>query len=126
MSRFIKGAAPLKPFQDEGGKFKKGIAPNPEGSNGYTTVKRIEDALNDKAKQKGFKDFPAFVAKRAISNDIVLIAVLKKILPDKIQGEGLGSNTNIFTIIQRIQSEFISENSQPPLGMDRGDGLHAG
>ncbi len=91
------------------GRFVKGQVANPRGSNGYTTVKTIEQALNKKAKRKGFKNFPAYVAERALINDAVLVAVLKKIVPDQIEGKGFASNLRQYIIIRADNSKAQSE-----------------
>lgn len=68
--------------------------------------------------------------KNAMSGNIAAqIFWLKNRAPEEWRDVYEGSNgniTNIFTIIQNLQREFISENSKPSLGLDRGDGLHSG
>lgn len=86
--------------QDNLGRFVKGNKSNPTGANGYTTVRKIEEALENKAKQCGYKDFSSYVAERVLINDAVLMAVLKKLIPDKLQGEGFG-NSGVYIYIVR-------------------------
>jgi len=111
--------------KDKLGRFVKGSKPNPTGKNGYTLASEIEQALNNESKRQGYNNFPKYVAKRALINDNVLIAVLKKICPDLIRGEGFGDTTNIYAIINRIQQEFVSKDSESSLVLDRGDGVDA-
>ena len=108
------------------GRFVKGQMANPSGKNGYTLVTEIEKALNSQCKRQGYKDFPKFVAERALASDTVLVAVLKKICPDLIQGEGFGDTTNIYNLINRIQQDFVSKNSKSSVELDRGNCMDTG
>ena len=82
----------LEKTRDKLGRFVAGTkgntAPNPTGKNGFTIAKQIEDALNNEAKRAGYKDFYVFAAHRALISDTVLVALLKKIVPDKVATEG--------------------------------------
>ena len=102
--------------QDIKGRFVKGNKANPTGSNGYTTVRKLEEALNDKAKQKNYKDFPSYVAERALINDQVLIAVLKKLIADKIKGEGFDSVLKNYVIIRSPESTRQNQGIESEAG----------
>ena len=54
--------------------------------------------------------------------DIVLIALLKKLLPDKIENDSK-SGTNIFNLINQIQQD-LQRDRNASLGVDNGNGLH--
>ncbi len=105
-----------KEARDAKGRFLKGVSGNPKGMNQFTSLVPLIEALRDAGKERK-EDFWHMVAKRVWTNETVLIAVLKKILPDKIQGEGLGDRTTIYNIIQQIQRDF-QDNSKPPLVVD--------
>ncbi len=70
--------------RDKGGRFVKGQSGNPKGDNQYTSLVPLIEALK-KAGQKRGEDFWDMVAARVWTNDAVLVAVLKKIVPDKIE-----------------------------------------
>ena len=113
--------------RDNKGRFVKGVSGNPQGNNGRKDIASLIEALEHESKKQGYGDFNKLVAKRAIQFETVLIAVLKKIYPDKVQGEGFADTTNIYHIIQQIQRD-IQAGSGSPLELDtgEGDGLHAG
>jgi hypothetical protein len=88
--------------RDGRGRFVKGVShiPNPTGVNGYTFLKKLESALEDEAKRKGFKNFAEVVAQRCLQYETVLIAVLKKICPDQIAHSGeVKTNSAIVLVI---------------------------
>jgi len=79
------------------GRFAKGNNANPKGNNQFTSLVPLIEALK-KAGVKHKEDFWDFVAKRARTSDTVLNAILKKLLPDKVQGEGFDKGTQIIIV----------------------------
>ena len=75
-------------YHDSHGRFIKGNLANPSGRNGLLGIDELVDALNNEALRKKFPDFNAYVAHRAFTNNQVLIAVMKKIYPDKVEHSG--------------------------------------
>lgn len=101
--------------------FKKGDPNiNRKGPPRKPEVELLRFALEEAKKQNNGKDFLVHFVEKAYTDTNVAIALAKKLIPDKIQGEGFG-NTNIFAIINRIQQDFIQENSQPSLELDTGN-----
>ena len=72
--------------------WSKGMkSPNPHGSSLYRNSERIlMEALTQAATEHGKHLIEHFVD-RAYKSDTVLIAIMKKIISDKIQGEGFDS-----------------------------------
>lgn len=70
------------------GRLLKGTILNPTGRNGLLGIDELIDALNNEALRKKLPDFNTYVARRAFRNPQVLIAVMKKIYPDKIEHSG--------------------------------------
>jgi len=90
--------------RDKGGRFKKGHSGNPKGSNKYTSIVPLLNAL-DRAGEKRGEDFWDMVAKKVWMNETVLIAILKKILPDEVHTEVTGQNTLVQIIQQLAEKE---------------------
>jgi len=95
--------------RDEKGRFLPGNNSNPKGNNQFTTIVPLIEALKKRGKVKG-QDFWDMVAEKASRSDAILIAILKKLLPDKIQGEGGLGETKI--IIVRANNEKPNENKK--------------
>lgn len=74
--------------RDNLGRFLKGSIPNPTGRCGLLGIDELVDALNNEALRKKLPDFNTYVARRAFRNSQVLIAVLKKVYPDKVEHSG--------------------------------------
>uniref|UniRef100_A0A6H1ZWX7 Uncharacterized protein n=1 Tax=viral metagenome TaxID=1070528 RepID=A0A6H1ZWX7_9ZZZZ len=70
------------------GQFVKGFVGNPTGNNQFDFLKDLVDALQNESKRQGFENFSDVIAKRALQYETVLIAVLKKVIPDKIEHSG--------------------------------------
>jgi hypothetical protein len=127
MSETYKQEEINKNGRDNKGRFIKGISGNPEGHNGRKDIAGLIEALEHESKKEGYGDFNKLVAKRAIQFETVLIAVLKKIYPDRIQGEGFADTTNVYNIIQQIQRDFQeSRNSSMELDSGKRDGIYLG
>ena len=94
-----------KQVRDEGGKFIKGISPNPDGrpkgTKNYLTL--LEEALKDVEDVKGNKLFKRFI-ERAFINDKVLVAAMKKFVSDKQHTE-LETTEPIEIVIHRAKDE---------------------
>lgn len=72
--------------RDNKGRFIKGKSGNPGGRSAYIDL--IVAALEKESKRQGFKSFADVVANRALTNETVLVAVLRKIVPDRLATEG--------------------------------------
>jgi hypothetical protein len=72
-------------IRDKNGRFPKGVSGNPKGNSKFTSVVPLLEALERKGEKKG-KHFWDMVADKCwrSKNDAVLIAVLKKLVPDKV------------------------------------------
>ena len=77
-----------KTGRNEKGQWVKGFCPNLKGNTSKLDVKDLILALNKASKRKHYSNFLAYVAQRAFTNDAVLIAIMKKILPDKVEQSG--------------------------------------
>ena len=89
------------------GQWIKGFCPNPKGNTSKLDVKSLVLALDSRAQQQKYPDFLGYVAARALINDQVLIAVLKKILPDKLKGEGFGDTKII--VVRDVKNEDTTQ-----------------
>ena len=79
------------------GQFAPGHTGNVKGSNKYVTIVPLVKALE--ASGKRYKEpFWDFVARKARTSDTVLNAILKKLLPDKIEGTGFTDKMQIFIV----------------------------
>ena len=74
--------------RDSRGRLLKGSIINPNGISGLLGIDELIDALNNEALRKKLPDFNTYVARRAFRNSQVLITVLKKIYPDKVEHSG--------------------------------------
>ncbi len=79
---------------DKHGRFVRGNKANPTGRNGYTTILEMEKAINDYG-EKHNTSLLKHIAKRFYINDNIVIAILKKLIPDKIKGEGFGDKKTL-------------------------------
>jgi len=69
--------------RDKKGRFKKGSVANPEGNNQFTSIVPLLEAL-EKVGKKRKEEFWMMVARRCWESDRILVAVLRKIIPDKL------------------------------------------
>jgi len=108
--------------------WRKGMkSPNPKGQAlGKEYLRTLLTQGFDKDEKLHKENLITYAFKQARIDNGVLIALLKKLLPDQIQGEGFGDTYNIYNLINRIQQEFISKDSEPSLVLDRGNGMDAG
>ena len=104
--------------------WKKGQSGNPKGGARKPEIQELREALAY-AKEKYNRSFLEHFVLKAYKNDAVAIALAKKILPDKIAGEGFGDNINVFRIINELR-ERVRADSYTPLGVDTGTGLDKG
>ena len=70
------------------GQWVKGFCPNFKGNTSKLDVKDLVLALNEEAERRKYPNFLAYAAQRAFINDQVLIAIMKKIFPDKTEQSG--------------------------------------
>ncbi len=90
--------------RDSKGCFIKGNNANPKGNNQFLTIVPLLNALK-KSGQKYKEDFWDMVARKIRTSDTVLIAILKKLLPDKIEGQGIGADTKIIIVRSNNKKE---------------------
>jgi len=96
----------LKTGRNKKGQFIAGTkgadSPNATGRNGFMTIRALTDVLENKKfynkDNKKILKFWEYVVHRASKNDTVLMAILKKLLPDKLQGEGFSSGAKIVLV----------------------------
>jgi hypothetical protein len=105
--------------------FKKGDPNiNRKGPPRKPEIELLRLALEKAKQEKGIGFLEHFVFK-AYANPNVAIALAKKLIPDKIKGEGFGSNTTIYDIIAEIRQARIARTvGSPPVELDNGHGLH--
>jgi len=90
---------------------KGGKSPNPKGreKGSYAVYTLLSDAIQKVEKQKGINILEHFVD-RAMRNDTVLVALLKKLVPDRqnIEGENL---QRIIEIVYGYRKQGAIDNS---------------
>ena len=79
----------IRGYTDETGKFKEGNPGKPKGAISYS--KRLDEALN-KIETTGNKDLFEKFINRAFVDDKVLIAAMKKFVPDMEKSEISGAD----------------------------------
>ncbi len=99
-----------KPKSETGGRWQKGQSGNPHGRPTNAEIDLFRKALVEGEKKYG-KDIFTHAVQRAFVNDTVLIALLKKIIPDKIAGEGFGDTINIINSFKRFIETVNAENA---------------
>jgi hypothetical protein len=76
-------------------RWKKGESGNPHGRPPVPEIEQLRTAIRIARKRNGNRDLLVHFVERAYVNDMVLIALLKKLLPDKtsgeLKGEGFGN-----------------------------------
>lgn len=78
-------------------RWKKGETGNPNGRPRKPEIDLLRSAL-EKAKDKYGVDFIEHFVMAAFKNKEMAIALMKKLIPDKMQGEGFGSGTFIYVV----------------------------
>ncbi|MCK9370581.1 hypothetical protein M0R04_11785 [Candidatus Dojkabacteria bacterium] len=95
-------------------KWKKGVSGNPNGRPTIAEIDKLRQAIEFGEKKYGVDIFRHAV-ERAFKNDVVLIALLKKIIPDIVKGEGF--ETNVYNIFNNIKE--MVENASRPIPTNR-------
>lgn len=85
-------------------------------------IAALREAIAEVEKEKKMSLYKNIVL-RAYKSDPMMIALMKKLLPDKIAGEGFG-DTNIYNIIREIQQDF-HKYREASLELDSADGVHS-
>ena len=85
--------------------WQKGVSGNPKGQPRKPEIELLRQAL-EKAKQENGIDFIEHFVKMAYKDKNVAIALAKKLIPDRLQGEGFASN-NVTTFITGIDEGRI-------------------
>ena len=88
-------------IKDKAGRFVKGHSGNPAGINGYTKLYSILQQIKYTGKIRG-TGFEKHIADRFYINDAVLMAVLKKAVPDTLEhtGEIKGAQTKVVVMVE--------------------------
>jgi hypothetical protein len=82
------------------GKFGPGNVANPHGRPAKPEIEELRQALAIVAKTQN-KEFLIHFIERAYQNDMVAVALAKKILPDKIEGQGFGDGIKIIIVREK-------------------------
>lgn len=83
--------------RDKNGRFIKGSVANSAGENGCTMAKKLISAIERYGAKNG-EAFWDMVARRANTNPQVLIAVLKKLVPDMVKSEVFTTPSQIIIV----------------------------
>lgn len=101
------------------GRFVKGQSGNPKGINaGRKPVLDLYEAL-DKACKKHKKSFLRHFVERAYSNDQVAIALARKIIPDKLEGEGFAGDQQHILIVRDSKQSRVQVHTPPKPAKDK-------
>ncbi len=97
-------------------RWKKGETGNPNGRPRKPEVEELREAL-EKAQKKHNRSFLEHFIERAFINDNVAIALAKKIIPDKMQGDGFGGGTYVYVIrdSERCQDNKVTLHTSQEL-----------
>jgi len=98
----------------------RGNSGNPKGRPKKAEIDKLRKAL-EYGEQKFGKDIFYHAIERAFKNDQVLIALLKKLVPDKLEGVGFDTKI-IFNQIKQI-IENANRNNRTPESSDRPETL---
>ena len=107
------------------GQFQKGTVANPNGRPVVPEIAELRAALKKIAEQTGVPFFELFV-RMAYKHKEVAIALAKKLIPDKLQGEGFGNSGVYVYIVKngkiagRGDSNRIALHSAPEPANDQG------
>lgn len=100
--------------RDSHGRLIKGSVLNPGGNKHTKNIDDLIDALEHRAKQQNYKDFNAYVAKKCFEDTTVLIAVLKKIYPDKAEMPAISINLFFESVVSKAIpsriTDYVSQN----------------
>lgn len=77
----VKTDKKRKSSRDKKGRFTKGNPGKPKGATSHFTIAVLEDAIREVEKEKKKNLFKHFV-KRALDDDGVLVALMRKLVPD--------------------------------------------
>lgn len=89
-------------------------------------INELKIAYHKLKKEKGIGLIEtAFRKAYESENPAVLIALLKKLVPDKIEGDGIGSTAVIYNLIQQLQGDFQKDRS-PSMALGKRDGVDSG
>jgi len=91
----------IRKYTDETGKFKEGNPGKPKGAISYS--KKLDEALGEIETDKGKNLFKRFI-ERAFTSDKVLVAAMKKFVPDKSYNE-IETTEPIEIVIHRAKDE---------------------
>ena len=85
----------------------KGVSGNPKGPPQNPEIEELRQAIRAARKKNGNRSILFHFVERAYFNDAVLIALIKKLIPDKIHKD-IGIDDDLRDLIgQKIQINFI-------------------
>lgn len=84
------------------GQYPKGVSGNPSGKRIHSWRNELEDAIRIVEKKKR-KKFMVYAVEKAYTDNHVLVAVLKKLLPD-LKTEEIDAGANLKTFIDWLVS----------------------
>jgi len=96
--------------------WHKGMkSPNPHGNTHTKDIAGLIDALEDKSKKEGYKNFDALVADRAMKYKEVLIAVMKKVYPEQLMQPVFNIYTQIWNSLEQ-KAKDVENNGRVHIG----------
>ena len=89
-------------------RWKRGECGNPNGRPRKPEIEILRDAL-EKAKNKHGRHFIEHFVEKAYTNDQIAIALAKKILPDKLEGQGFGMQQSTYIYAKQLEKMTTGE-----------------
>ena len=91
-------------------RWKKGQSGNPYGRPNNPEVEELRQAIRSARKLNGNRSILAHFVQRAYINDVVLIALMKKLLPDKLSPlTTITNNVNNISPVQAKKEQEMQE-----------------
>jgi hypothetical protein len=105
--------------------WKPGQSGNPNGRPRVPEIEELREAIRIARKRHGNKSILVHFVEKAYTNDQVLIALAKKLIPDKISGELKGNGFGDTTIhIHPNKVLIFKDLKEDDANLGRTDNLH--